>query len=704
MRTLASLILSLILFFGTANITFANQVDSLLLLVENSNDNKQKVNLYNKIANIFFYKNDTSEAHKYFNIAYNIADKIDDKIGMAISWQYKIKELTVERKFEEALLLIKNDLDLVNSITALASDELLDLKYLEASSLEIKGWVKTTMGHYYEGVSYFIQALEIYVGMPENSNKQISILLNIGYAYEKVGDYDLADAFYDEAKGICKEINNYNIWVHLCINKGYNLLKKGSYKKALVEYEEGLNLMEAHHITNNKSDILYGIAFCQMELGETDEALINFEQSRKLYSAEKHEEYESYCSLFIAKIKFMNTKNPALLLQMKQSYEIGVKYQNLELKQYSAAALAEANASIGRYNIAYQQTKLAYQLQDSISDADLLLKIRGIDSKSQFKISQRKNENEKNEAILNAQLANQKKISYLLFGFTSLLLVGGFLLFKAFKTTSTVKEQLVVNNTALAKTEQRLSKSNKEMKRYIDLNVELEQFAHIVSHDIKSPLSTIQGFIQILKLRFYKQADNREKTFFDFVEKGIKSLNLLVDDLLQYSKSDTKKLNISQIQFNKIVDDVILSLDFSISQAKATIKTKNCDFIINADEIKMKQILQNLLSNALKFKKDDRLPIISIEAKEEQNAFVISVKDNGIGIAEENFKEVFQKFSRLNNNSKFEGSGLGLSICVKYVKKHKGEISIRRNSDYGVTFIFSVNKYLASDINKVVEA
>ena len=158
--------------------------------------------------------------------------------------------------------------------------------------------------------------------------------------------------------------------------------------------------------------------------------------------------------------------------------------------------------------------------------------------------------------------------------------------------------------------------------------------------------------------------------------------------------SNTKTMNIEQLDFGKTLKEVTQNLDFSITQVNGTITTTNCDFSLHADQIKVKQILQNLLSNALKFKDADRAPVINIAAREEGGFFFISVKDNGIGISEEHFEEVFEKFARLNSQAKFEGSGLGLSICAKYIKKHQGDIWIERNNDFGVTFTFTIKKNL----------
>jgi len=134
-------------------------------------------------------------------------------------------------------------------------------------------------------------------------------------------------------------------------------------------------------------------------------------------------------------------------------------------------------------------------------------------------------------------------------------------------------------------------------------------------------------------------------------------------------------------------------LDFCISQSQGKVVWNDCHIRLYADRVKLKQVLQNLVGNALKFRDAGRAPLVEIRAWENTSHIYISVRDNGIGISEKHFKRVFKKFARMHEKE-FEGTGLGLCICEKYIKKHKGNIQIERNTDYGVTFTFSISKSL----------
>lgn len=676
--------------------------DSLLLLVEQTTDEEKKTDLYNAIALSYNNIDDNIQAEKYRKLAYDLALSNKYQFGKAESLYLQARVLYNEKKSEQALQSLDKTLKIIEKISADTSRQSL---YLKAKIFSMKGIFLSKNGEYYESNDYYNQAFKIFERLNDSIRYQ-GLLLNIGYNHEHVGDYDLAIEYYYKSRILFQRLNDYQNLVFSYNNTAYTLTKKEAYGKALSEYTKGLELADKHNIIVSYSEMLYGTGLCLMKLGRGDEALIKFKEAGRMYQDANHELYEAYCNLFIAEIRFSKTKNPTLLSEMENAYRMGEKYQDIELKQFSAKALAEAQASIGKFEKAYEQTNLANRLQDSIKNTELLLKMRAIDSKNRFERAQRSMENEKKEVLLQAKIGHQEQLNRLLFGFVGILTFVGFLLYQAYRTASVMKEKLVVNNNALRKTEERLSESNREMQKYIDLNVELEQFAYIASHDIKGPLRTIQAFSGILKRKFYSQAEKKEKKFFNFIEKGTKSLNLLVDDLLEYSKSNTKTLHIERFGFDEVLQDVIQNLDFSITQVNGTIEATNCNFSINADQIKIKQILQNILSNALKFKDENRNPIVQVSAKEEADYFIISVKDNGIGISEEHFDEVFQKFARLNTQNEYEGTGLGLSICAKYIKKHKGEISISRNEDFGVTFTFSINKHLplTEEEDSLVEA
>ena len=625
-----------------------------------------------------------TESQKYSDIAYQLAVSNNYSLGEAQSLYNKARSLAIHNQPRESLPFLEEAVSIV--------EQLPNAKEKLASFLILQGWTNTRLSKFHTAIVLYEKAYAINDSL-KNEHGRATTLLNIGTIHNKVGDKEIALDYYKKANKINQQLENKHGSIYSLTCIGYIHEKKEEYDTALTYYQEALKLAEEINKPRRQSNILANMGVSYLKLGQLDQSLMTFRKTRELDLRLKDERSVGYCDLFIAKIEFLQSKANKIAV-LENTYQTGVQYDDIELQRLSAENLSEMYTSFGFFEKALQQRILATQLQDSMMNQDLKLKIKSIEVKKQFENTKKQVAQEQKEALLKSSLAYQTKTNKILLFFLSILLLSGFLLYRTYKTTLTVKKKLLIKNESLRKTEERLALNNKDLQKHIDLNVELEQFAYIASHDIKAPLRTIASFTGILKNKFYDQAEERDKTCFEFVEKSAKSLNLLVDDLLEFSKSNSQTLKIERLAFKEIIEEVTQNLDFSITQVNGTILLNNCDFHINADQIKIKQILQNIISNALKFKDAERNPVITISAREEEKFFYISVKDNGIGIAEEHFQEVFEKFARLNSQSKFEGSGLGLSICAKYIKKHQGKIWIERNEDVGVTITFTSKKGL----------
>jgi len=679
-----SIFLTLIFYGFSIDSVLASQKDSLLLLVQQTNDDNRKVDLFNQISALY---TDTAltEAIKYADLAYELAVKKQYHFGEAQSLYHKGRSLATNNQFKESLPIVEKAIAIIKGFP--------DRKKEHAQFLLLQGWANNRLSQFYRAIVLYNEAFEIFDSLQNDKGKAIA-LSNIGTIHNGVGDLETALTYYQKAKSVNEQLDNKIGLVYCNNNIGYIHYLKKEYRSALVYYQQGLRLAEETRILRMNSTILANMGISYMELAEFDKAIASFKQGQEIDLSLKDELSLAYSRLFIAKISFLQSKKETTLSTLQETYQIGVKFNDIELQRLSAESLSEMYANLGFFEKALNQNLLATQLQDSIANKDIQLQIKSLEVKKQFSNKQRELALEKKEALLEASLSYQTNIRNMLLAFMGLLILGGLMLFRAYRTTFAVKEQLLVKNSSLEKTEERLAQKNTDLQRYIDLNVELEQFAYIASHDIKAPLKTMANFTNILKHKFYEQSGAEEKTCFDFVEKSAKSLNLLVEDLLEFSRSNSKTLNIERLAFGRLVAEVVQNLDFSITQSNGKIITTNCDFFIHADQIKLKQILQNLLSNALKFRANNRAPIINVIVWEDKHHFFIAVKDNGIGIPEEHFTEVFEKFARLNRKDKFEGSGLGLAICANYINMHQGEIWIERNELYGTTFTFTIQKDL----------
>lgn len=233
------------------------------------------------------------------------------------------------------------------------------------------------------------------------------------------------------------------------------------------------------------------------------------------------------------------------------------------------------------------------------------------------------------------------------------------------------------------------SKNLEENLRKLELSYkELEQFSYIASHDLKSPLRTISSFAQLLKRRYYQKLDNDANEFIEFIVSGVQQMSDVIRNSLEYAKVGKDESVFEATNLNTVLNLVQLNLkeEFKSSKAKVII-SKDLPTII-ANKTSLLQIFQNLIGNAIKFKRDI-LPIIEISYQKINNNFwEFSVKDNGIGIESDYQEKVFLPFKRLHHTEKV-GHGIGLAICKKIIESNGGTIRFESVVNEGTTFIFT---------------
>lgn len=244
--------------------------------------------------------------------------------------------------------------------------------------------------------------------------------------------------------------------------------------------------------------------------------------------------------------------------------------------------------------------------------------------------------------------------------------------------TSKQKQQEL--NIALQKRAEELAASN----------TELEHFAYVASHDLQEPLRMVSSFLELLEKKYNHQLDDTAKTYISFATNGAAQMKKLILDLLEYSRVGTLKEDNADTDMNEVVQTVLEILKNKIREADAVVEVENLPVLPNTSKTQMLQLMQNLLSNALKYHGEEK-PKVKICAAREDGQWVFSVKDNGIGIDPKFQEKVFIIFQRLHNKKEYSGTGIGLSICKKIVERHGGKIWVESGSGEGSTFYFSIS-------------
>lgn len=230
-----------------------------------------------------------------------------------------------------------------------------------------------------------------------------------------------------------------------------------------------------------------------------------------------------------------------------------------------------------------------------------------------------------------------------------------------------------------------LERSNKELERS---NKELEQFAYVASHDLQEPLRMVSSYLKLLSKRYEDKLDNKAREYIEYAVDGAMRMDSLIKGLLSFSRITTKAKAPQQVDLNQVVSNVQKDLKASVEENDAILEVGKLP-VLRADDSQMYQLFQNLITNALKFKKD-RQPVIRINAREEKKHWMFSVEDNGIGIEPEFFDRIFVIFQRLHERERYPGTGLGLAICKKIVERHGGRIWVESEAGKGTTFYFTL--------------
>jgi light-regulated signal transduction histidine kinase (bacteriophytochrome) len=217
----------------------------------------------------------------------------------------------------------------------------------------------------------------------------------------------------------------------------------------------------------------------------------------------------------------------------------------------------------------------------------------------------------------------------------------------------------------------------------------LEQFAYVASHDLQEPLRIIAGYTQLLQHRYKGKIDDDADQFISFTVESVVRMQNLINDLLSYSRLETKGRVFEPVDCQAVLDDVTHALRMTIEESGAVITHTRLP-TIRADRTQLFQLFQNLIGNAIKFRSDKPLKIHIAAEPKGDGRWLFSVEDNGIGIDPKYLERIFVIFQRLHSRDKYPGTGIGLAICKKIVERHGGQIWVESKPGMGATFYFII--------------
>lgn len=250
----------------------------------------------------------------------------------------------------------------------------------------------------------------------------------------------------------------------------------------------------------------------------------------------------------------------------------------------------------------------------------------------------------------------------------------------------------VTGNNELAQLGKSFNKMADELKENFTAlelkNKELEQFIYIASHDLQEPLRTISSFTDLLKIQYQHELDAKANKFLSFMTQSTKRMSDLISGLLDYSRIGKTKEKES-VNCQDLVSEVLGDMTASLIKYDAQVDYKDLPTVVGY-KTDLRLLFQNIISNAIKFRKPKVAPNVTISGRLVGDAYEFEIKDNGIGIPKSHQEKVFAIFQRLHAKDKFEGTGIGLAHCKKIIDFHDGKIWVKSILDVGTSFYFTL--------------
>ena len=538
--------------------------------------------------------------------------------------------------------------------------------------------------------------------MPAEKQNLSIVQLELGRMYYYKRDFKNAAIKYKEAKDNVENDEDVSTYLKCCGVLGMCFYKQGNFKKAKECSNMGLERDDGGRTTGHAS--LYnmmGVLYVGQKAYK--KALYYYQKASNIWQEQGMYYWMSY-----------GYNNMGLAYQETEEYDKALEFlfKSLEIfeeqEHYLNIALLHNNIG-GVYNLKgdFEQAleylekglNLRLELKDKVGASASYFGLADVYFKMDKDFETIQKYLEKSLELLEGREDDIRFTCYKLY---IKLYVREKNIEKAFQYQSAyiqIKDAVTVKN--IQEMEQRhemvlkeaeIEKLNVQQKILQEHNKELQIFAAKAGHDLKAPLATIRMYNHLLKRQLDKNVQDKNGEYLEVIQQATENMFQLVDELIKYTLASVQKIDLNPMDVNVLLKIVLNNLKKDINENKALIEHGEMPVVL-ANKTSIIQLFQNILSNAIKFRSKDT-PHILIDTKDTNDGFVtISIKDNGIGIKEEDQQHVFDLFQRGPLKSAVKGSGIGLATCKKLVEQLGGKIWVKSQVNKGTTFFISLKKH-----------
>jgi signal transduction histidine kinase len=546
------------------------------------------------------------------------------------------------------------------------------LSLLENEVIYLMGYCNLKTGNNIDAFQ-LLQSAKLRAEKDNQDELEQKTLVALGVYFRGIGDLSNAIIAYKEALNGPKE--EYKIGVYNNIAVIYHQIQE--LDSALDYYEKALELL----IEGNNPEILLatltnmGRIYTDKEMFE--EGLAFLQKAKELAFQMENEQFIMLSNLMLGRLFNKTNQIGEALDSLETAYKINVEKGFRQHSHAVCLELAEVYEKTGRLNDAVIHYVQALEFSRSLgirNQIECLNRLKDFysaqsDYQRAFETSEELNE------LIAKQISEEKKQELT-------KLKSSFELSEKQKEIERLKQE----NDLKSKLIEKSIEIEEKNRRLLLINEELVQFSYAISHDLREPARMIINFSQILDKSLSTKLDPKEKELFDFVSNNAAKMDLLINDLYRYATlgiSDSKKVS---VDLNLAVSSALDLLKLKMNETGAHTVVGDLPSVKGYPAL-MVQLFQNLISNSLKYRNPQIAPEITIWSEEEDNNYLISVKDNGIGIPPEYQEKVFKIFKRVHQDKSIEGTGIGLAICHKIAVKAAGDLKVfSLGTNQGTTF------------------
>lgn len=599
----------------------------------------------------------------------------NNRLAAALEEFKKAELVTTALNNDTHRLTIYTDLAIVNkklgnykattdyhSSTLYLAKEIGDLEMVEDSYHGL-GSVYDVVGEYEKAIEYYFKSLSI-AEKRKSTTGVVITLQNISNIYLKTKNNNQALVNVERAYQLSQQTNDSLIIAGVLIDYGRILGKVGDHDLALIKLNTSLRIIE--NLQNKVA-----LVKCLIEIADV------YTKKGQLTIAQKQIsrcfEYEDYIASkdkakLYNKLGNLETKM-GLIKKAKENFTTSLAFagtfENSYLSQQNNYALYEIYRGEGNSEMALNFLETYNKVQDEILNNEKAQRIAEKRFQFEMEASQSKIQ----------ELALSRNRTVLIGISVTLLVIITFLFF-----TNKLKQR---NNLNLKQMNEEVQYQNRKLT---ESNEVLRQFAYAAAHDLKEPLRNIGSFISLIKKRYGPSLNEEANNYMEYVVNGVKRMNDLLLDLLEFSAITTEKAASDTINLRAVIDEVIYSMHDKITDTNAIIDYPDVMPKVRMKRLHLVQLFQNLISNALKFNTGQPMVKVAAEVEQDKDALLISIEDNGIGMEKEFEKKIFLLFHQLDKRTGYEGTGIGLTICKNIIEKYNGHIWFESELNKGTKF------------------